>query len=168
MITVYIYAVKRNYPYEAKRASFKKMCVSFKDAFFALLAPVIILFGILTGIFTPTEAGVVAVVYCFIVTFFIHKTLKLKKLLPMLVGTGVTTALILVIMGAASVFGWLVTMENIPTLIRDMIMGATDKQWVVLLIMNIAFLIAGCFFDICAIILSIYPNGPACVKGFSH
>jgi tripartite ATP-independent transporter DctM subunit len=166
MITVYIFAVRRNYPYEARRASIKEMCLSFKDAFFALLAPVIILFGILTGIFTPTEAGVVAVVYCFIVTFFIHKTLKIKQLLPMLVGTGVTTALILVIMGAASVFGWLVTMENVPTLIRDLIMGATDKQWVVLLIMNIAFLIAGCFFDICAIILVFTPMVLPVLKAF--
>ena len=157
MITVYIFAVKRNYPYDAKRASLKEMWVSFKKASFALLAPVIIFFGIVTGVFTPTEAGVVAVVYSFVVTYFIYKTIKLKQLIPMFVGTAATTALIMVIMGAASVFGWLVTMENIPAVIRDLIMGATDKQWVVLLILNIAFLIAGCFFDICAIILVFTP-----------
>ncbi len=74
-----------------------------------------------------------------------------------MVGSAVTSALILVIMGAASVFGWIVTMENVPVLIRDLIMSATDQQWVVLIILNVVFLIAGCFFDICAIILVFTP-----------
>jgi tripartite ATP-independent transporter DctM subunit len=75
----------------------------------------------------------------------------------MMVGAAVTSSLILVIMGAAAVFGWIVTMENVPALIRDAIMAATDQQWVVLIILNIVFLIAGCFFDICAIILVFTP-----------
>ena len=166
MITVYIFAVKRNYPYDAKRASFKEMWAAFRKSFFALLAPVIIFFGIVTGVFTPTEAGVVAVVYSFVVTCFIYRTIKLKQILPMLVGTAATTAMILVIMGAASVFGWLVTMENIPETVRNLIMGATDKQWVVLLILNIAFLLAGCFFDICAIILVFTPMILPVLKAF--
>ena len=157
MLAIYYFAVRRNYPHDAHRAPLKVMWDSFKKSFFALMTPVIILGGIVSGVFTPTEAAVVAVVYAFFISFFIYRTLTLKQLLPMLVGAAVTSAMILVIMGAASVFGWIVTMENVPAMIRDVIMSATDKQWVVLLILNIVFLIAGCFFDICAIILVFTP-----------
>lgn len=157
MVAIYYYAVKRNYPRDARRAPFIQIWTSFKRSFFALMTPVIILGGIVSGVFTPTEAAVVAVVYAFLISFFIYRTLTLKQLLPMLVGASVTSAMILVIMGAASVFGWIVTMENVPALIRDAIMSATDKQWVVLLILNLVFLLAGCFFDICAIILVFTP-----------
>jgi len=166
MVTVYIFAVKRNYPREAKRASIGEMWKGFKKAFFALMAPVIILGGILSGVFTPTEAGVVAVVYSFVVTYFVYRTLKLRQFIPMFVGTAVTTALILVIMGAASVFGWLITMEDVPSKIRDLILAATNQQWVVLLLLNIAFLILGCFFDICAIILVFTPMILPVLKAF--
>ncbi len=166
MVTVYIYAVKRNYPRDLRRASLREMWAGFKKAFFALLAPVIIFGGIVSGVFTPTEAGVVAVVYSFIVTFFIYRTLKLRQLVPMFVGTGVTTALILVIMGAASVFGWLITMEDVPSKIRDLLLATTSSPWVILLLLNIAFLILGCFFDICAIILVFTPMILPVLKAF--
>lgn len=157
MITVYFYAVRRKYPHDANRAPWAEIWKSFKHSIWALMTPVIILGGIVTGIFTPTEAAVVAVVYAFVISFFIYRTLQFKDLLKMMVGSAVTSALILVIMGAASVFGWIVTMENIPALIRDFIMSTTDQQWVVLIILNLVFLVAGCFFDICAIILVFTP-----------
>ena len=157
MAAIYYYSVKRNYPVDPHMASLRAICKSFKNSFFALMAPVIILGGIISGIFTPTEAAVVAVVYAFIVSFFIYRVLKFKQILPMIVTSAVTTALILVIMGAASVFGWIVTLENIPILIRDLIISTTNKQWVALLILNVVFLLAGCFFDICAIILVFTP-----------
>ncbi len=166
MVAVYVFAIKRNYPREAKRASIGEMWKGFKKAFFALLAPVIILGGLISGVFTPTEAGVVAVVYSFVVTYFIYRTLELKQFIPMFVGTAGTTALILVIMGAASVFGWLITMEDVPSKIRDLILAATNQQWVVLLLLNIAFLILGCFFDICAIILVFTPMILPVLKAF--
>ena len=157
MAAVYYYAVKRNYPRDAKMPPFSQIWESFKRSVWALLTPCIILGGIVSGVFTPTEAAVVAVVYAFLISFFIYRTLRLKDLLPMMVGAAITSAMILVIMGAASVFGWIVTMENVPAMIRDAITSATDKQWVVLLILNLAFLLAGCFFDICAIILVFTP-----------
>lgn len=157
MAAIYYYSVKRKYPVDPHMASLRAIWKSFKNSFFALMAPVIILGGIISGIFTPTEAAVVAVVYAFIVSFFIYRVLKLKQILPMIVASATTTALILVIMGAASVFGWIVTLENIPILIRDLIMNTTNQQWVALIILNIIFLLAGCFFDICAIILVFTP-----------
>ncbi|MCG8640324.1 MAG: TRAP transporter large permease [Desulfobacterales bacterium] len=157
MAAIYYYAVRRNYPHDARRATLSMIWQSFKRSSWALMTPVIILGGIVSGVFTPTEAAVVAVVYAFVISFFVYRTLKLRDLLKMMVGSAVTSAMILVIMGAASVFGWIVTMENIPVLIRDFIMSTTDQQWVVLILLNAVFLIAGCFFDICAIILVFTP-----------
>jgi C4-dicarboxylate transporter, DctM subunit len=157
MIMVYCYAVKRNYPRDSKRASLSLILSTLKSATPALITPVIILGGIMTGIFTPTEAGVVAVVYGLIISLFVYKTLRFAQLPAMFVGAAVMTGLILVIMGAASVFGWVVTIENIPLLIKNALLSATDKQWVLLLILNFSFLLAGCFFDICAIILVLTP-----------
>ncbi|MFV0438219.1 MAG: TRAP transporter large permease [Desulfopila sp.] len=157
MVAVYFYAVRRNYPRDPRMASFATIWQSFKRSFWALMTPGIILGGIISGVFTPTEAAVVAVVYAFLISFFVYRTLQLKDLLPMMVGAATTSAMILIIMGAASVFGWIVTMENVPSLIRDVIVSATDQQWVVLLILNLVFLLAGCFFDICAIILVFTP-----------
>ncbi len=157
MVTVYYYAVKKNYPVDSRRASFRAIWTSFKKSFFALITPLIILGGIISGIFTPTEAAVVAVVYAFIVTFFVYKSLNLRQLGRIIIGSAATTALILVVMGAASVFGWIITVENLPSQIRDLITGITNQQWVVLLILNIVFLLAGCIFDVCAIILVFTP-----------
>ena len=154
---VYFFAVRRNYPRDLKRASLSEIWESFRRSFWALVTPVIIIGGIILGIFTPTEAAVVAVVWGFMVAVFIYKTLGLKDIVPMIISSVTTTALILVIMGAASVFGWLMTMENVPVLLRDLVVGATDKQWVVLLLLNVAFLILGCFFDISAIVLVFTP-----------
>lgn len=157
MIAVYFYAIYRNYPYDARRAPWSTIWQSFKHSSWALMTPVIILGGIVSGVFTPTEAAVVAVVYAFFISVCVYRTLRLKDLLKMMAGAAVTSALILVIMGAAAVFGWIVTMENVPALIRDSIMAATDQRWAVLIILNVVFLIAGCFFDICAIILVFTP-----------
>jgi tripartite ATP-independent transporter DctM subunit len=167
MIAVYLLAIKNNYPRDSHRAPIQEIWKSFKNSVFALMTPAIILGGIVSGVFTPTEAAVVAVVYSFVISFFIYRSLNLSQLLPMLVGASVTSALILLIMGAASVFGWIVTMENVPNLIRDLIISATDKQWVVLLILNIVFLLAGCFFDICAIILVFTPMILPVLKAFN-
>lgn len=166
MVAVYYLADRYNFPKDEKRAPLKEVWSAFKNSFFALLTPAIILGGIIFGIFTPTEAAVVAVVYALFISFFIYHTLTVKQLLPMLVGSAVTSGMILVIMGAAAVFGWIITMENVPILIRNLIMHATTHQWVVLLILNAVFLIAGCFFDICAIILVFTPMILPVLKAF--
>ena len=157
MVGIYIVAIKKNLPRDPSRAPLKVIVSSFKKSFLALMTPVIILGGIISGVFTPTEAAVVAVIYTFMVSYFIYKTINLKMIIPMAVNAAMTSAMILVITAAASVFGWLVTMENIPQLIQQTISTATDQQWVVLLILNIMFFTAGMFFDIAAILLVLTP-----------
>ena len=166
MIVVYIIAHKRNYPKEPKRAPFSEIWSSFVKAFPALMTPVIILGGMAFGIFTPTEAAVVAVAYAYLLGFFVYRSLKISNIPQQLLRTVETTALVLAIMGAASVFGWIMTMENIPNFLRDMITGYTTDPRVVIFLFIILFLILGCLFDIGAILLVITPMVIPIVKAY--
>jgi tripartite ATP-independent transporter DctM subunit len=166
MIMVYLISLKKELPKSPKMSPFSLIWGSFKKAFPAVLTPIIILGGIVTGIFTPTEAAVVAVIYSYLLGFVIYRTLKISDVFPMLVNVACTTAIILAIMGAASVFGWVITLENIPNQIRDIVIGFTDKAWVVMLLLIVAFTIAGCFFDIGAILLVITPMVVPLVKAY--
>lgn len=157
MVLVYIISKKRNYPKSPKRAPLSEIVASFKRAFPALLTPIIIIGGMASGIFTPTEAGVVAVLYAYFLGFFVYRTLKLSDLFPMFLRTAWTTSLILSIMGAATVFGWIITLENIPNFIRDAVLGFTNDSRVVIFIFIVFFTILGCFFDIGAILLVMTP-----------
>jgi tripartite ATP-independent transporter DctM subunit len=166
MIVVYVISKRRGYPKEPKRAPFSEIWQSFAKAFPALMTPVIILGGMMTGIFTPTEAAVVAVIYAYALGFFVYRTLRISHIFPGLLRTCYTTALVLAIMGAASVFGWVMTMENIPNVMRDLILGLTHNPKVVLFLFIVLFLLLGCFFDIGAIILVITPMVIPIVKAY--
>ena len=165
MIVIYFLSRKRNYPrftFPGFRAVFK----SFTEAILALLTPVIIMGGIISGVFTPTESGVVAVVYTFCLSFLYYKDLKIDDLLPILHDVAISTGLILIILGGASLFSWVITLENAHEVIRSLIVGLTDQQWVVLLILNILLLIAGCFFGQISIMLVLTPMIVPLAKSF--
>ena len=157
LITVYVFSVLRKYPYDTERASLKKILYHFRRSIWALITPVIILSGIVLGIFSPTEAAGVAVVWAFFVSIVIYKTITLKDMVPMVIGAVITSAMILFIMGAAAVFGWIITVENAPILLRDLLLSTTDQRWIILLVLIVAYLILGCFFDISAIVLVFTP-----------
>ena len=84
----------------------------------------------------------------------------------MLINAVMTTAIIMLITGAAAVFGWIITTENVPTLLRELLLGITDQRWVILLVLNIVLLILGCFFDITAIVLVFTPVILPVLKAF--
>ncbi len=157
LVTVYIFSTIRKYPYDAKKASLRQIFSHFKRSIWALITPAIILSGIVFGIFTPTEAAVVAVVWAFLVSIIIYKTITLKDMIPMLIGAVMTSAMILFIMGAAAVFGWIITIENAPNILRDLLLSTTDQPGVILLFLIIGYLILGCFFDISAVVLVFTP-----------
>lgn len=129
------------------RASFKDFLASFKDAFWGLMSPVIVLGGIYSGIFTPTEAAAVAVIYSFIVGVFIYKELDFKKLIQTLSETAVTTGIILLIIMNAGVFAWLLTQQGIAAQLTEMALALTTNKYIMLFVINIIFLIAGCLMD---------------------
>lgn len=156
MITSYIFAKKRNLPSEP-RASFQEIVRSFLDSILAIMTMVIIMGGILTGVFTATEASVVAALYSFIVGFFIYKEITRKDIMPILVQTGVTTGMVILCVATASSFGWILGAERIPVKLAQAIFSLSENTYVILTLMNLLLLFMGTFLDIAPIIIIVVP-----------
>lgn len=147
MITCYIVSKKKGYKGKAEKSSLKDILKSFKDAFWAILSPVIILGGIYSGYFTPTEAAVISVVYSFIIGVFIYKELDLKgayaSFKDAIVVNGATTFMV----GLSTAFAAYLTMEQIPAMIANVITGLTSNGIVLLLLINLFLILVGMFID---------------------
>lgn len=130
-----------------EKASKEERWQAFKDAIWGLLTPVIILGGIYGGIFTPTEAAGVAVVYGLFVGVFIYKEIKIRELWDIFVESAVSSGTVLYIVAAASVFAWLLTTSHIASNISSGLLAFGTNKAVMLLIINFIFLVAGCFLD---------------------
>ncbi len=137
--------------------SFKRMLIAFKDSFFALLTPVIIIGGIYGGIFTPTEAAAVAAVYGILVGLFIYKELKIKDFPKILFQAVIGTTLIMFIVGAAKVFGWMLTNLEIPHRLGLYIVSITSSPVVFLMAMNVLLLIIGTLVNASAAVIILTP-----------
>lgn len=129
------------------KMSSKDRWSAFKDAFWGLMTPVIILGGIYAGVFTPTEAAGIAVIYGLIVGIFIYKEIKLKDLYHIFMESAVSSATVMFIIGAAAVFAWILTTSQIASQLSQMVLAISDNKYIILLLINIIFLIAGCFLD---------------------
>jgi len=140
---VYVIARKRSYKIYT-RAKWKELWIAFKNAFLALLTPIILLGGILFGIVMPTEAAVVAVAYAIFLGMFIHKEYKVHDLLRIFLNVGRSTGALIFILTTASVFGWILAYEGVPGTIAKTLSGITHNKFLILLIFNIVFLIIGC------------------------
>lgn len=135
----------------------KNLWKAFADSFLALLMPVIILGGIYKGYFTPTEAAVVAVVYGFILGFVIYREIKLKNLVDILGKSAVTTAIILLIVGFASIFAHILTLNQVPQTVSGLISQVADNPIVFLLLVNLLLLVTGMFMETLASIIILAP-----------
>ncbi|WP_434122292.1 TRAP transporter large permease [Salinicoccus roseus] len=138
---------KNNYVIKDNKADFKTFILSFKDALLALLMPVIIIGGIISGIFTATESGVIAVVYALLIGIFVYKEIKIKDIWAILKNSALTTTGIIFLIGSASVFIWYINFESIPEQLMSLLGFAADNPILLLLIINIILLIAGTFID---------------------
>lgn len=156
ILTVYIIAKKRDYKPEPRK-SLSELFAAFKEAFWALLMPLIILGGIYGGFFTPTEAAGIAVGYAFIVGVLIYKEIKVKQLAQILVQSSVTTATIMFIIASAGLFGWIITRENIPQLVTQFFTGISDSPFIFLLLVNLFLLIVGMFMETNASLIILAP-----------
>jgi len=164
MIVVSRISKKRNYTM-SEGFSGKKVAVEFKSSIWALLAPVIILGGILWGVFTPTEAAAVAVIYSFFVGKFIFREIAWKDLPGILFQSGITTGAILLIISLANVFAWVIAANQIPVKLSALFLSATSNPYVFLLIVNILLLIVGMFMETGAAIILLAPIlAPIAVK----
>lgn len=156
MLVAYFIAIKRKYASD-KKSSLKEIFDSFLKAFPALLMPIIILGGIYGGIFTPTEAAVVAIVYALVIEIFYYKGLKIKDLPHIFAESALEGSLILFIIATASGFSWVLTSAQIPYMITKNILSITSNPIVLLLLMNIILLITGCIMDTNVAILILTP-----------
>jgi C4-dicarboxylate transporter DctM subunit len=122
-----------------------RLIVQAKDAIWALFAPIIILGGIYSGIFTPTESAIVATVYSLIIGVFIYKSLTYQEIYRSFVQSGIVSATIMFIIDSAGVFGWILTVNNIPHLITEIMLGFVASKLTLLLVVNVVY---GDHFDI--------------------
>lgn len=129
------------------KSSRKERWNTFKDAFWGILTPVIILGGIYTGVFTATESAGIAAVYGLIVGMFIYRKIKLKDLWQIFVDSAVSTAVVMFIIATASVFAYVLTTNGVPQMMSSAIIAFTDSKILLLLLMNVILLFAGCFLD---------------------
>lgn len=156
MIMIYFLADRYHTPIE-KRASFKEMIHSFFSAFWALLTPAIILGGIFFGIFTPTEAAVIASVYAIILGFFIYREMTFKQFMDAVKRSMVSTVQVMFIVVAATLFAWILANEKVPQAVAAYILGLTDNYYLILLAINIVLLIVGMFMETIASINILVP-----------
>lgn len=156
MVTCYILAVRRNYPREPWKG-IGEVARGGVDAFWAILMTFIILFGIVGGVFTPTEAAIISSAYALGVGLLIYRGLSLSQIPRILIDSGVSAASIILLVGFANVFGWILTSERIPQTIATALLGISENKYVIILLMNILLLIVGTFMETIAALLILIP-----------
>ncbi|MDR1966552.1 MAG: TRAP transporter large permease [Synergistaceae bacterium] len=147
MIVCYALSKNRGYEGTGHVCTAWEVWASFKDAFFALLMPVIILGGIYSGVFTATEAAVVAVVYCIVVSVFVYREMTWKQVYEAFSSVVEINGVTLFMMGFTVMFASYLTLENIPSSIASFIMSISDNKFIILLIINFFLLLVGCVID---------------------
>ena len=156
MIVSYIFAIKRNYPKERKYTLKEALQIS-KDAILGLLTAIIIIGGVISGIFTATESAAIAVVYAFIITFFVYREIPLKVFPRILYNSLKTLAMVMALIAAASAFGWLMAYLRIPAKATEALLSITHNKVLLLLLINVLLLLLGMIMDMAPLILITTP-----------
>lgn len=157
MAVAYILARKHNYGTKRPLVSFRELISSTRGAIIPMIMPVIILGGILSGVFTPTEAAAIAVGYAIVVGLFILRTIKMKDLPAIFFRSMVTTSTILMVMACANVFSWILGTQQIPQQLAAEISSWTSNPYLLLLLINLILLLVGCFLEGTAAIIIMVP-----------
>jgi len=156
MITVYILSRKRGYP-KGTWQGFGEVLRSSRAAFWALMMTVLILYGIVGGVFTPTEASIVAAIYAFVVGLFVYKGFRLRDLPGIVLESAIGSGALILLVGFANVFGWILTSEQIPQAIAQAMLSVTDNKYLILLMVNVLLLIVGTFMETIAALIILFP-----------
>lgn len=155
-IMVEIKARKNNYPYQ-KWQGFKVLFKAFIEAFWALMAPVILLLGIMLGIFTPTEAATVSAFYALILGLFVYKEFKIEELPKLMLMAVSTNGVVLALVMTAMAFGYSLTIAQIPQMAGNSLLVLTSNPYIILLLINIFLLFIGLFMEATAAMLILIP-----------
>ena len=156
MFAAYVVAVKRNYP----RGSFpgwRSFLWAFAAAIPGMLAAVIIVAGVLSGVFTPTESSGVAVVYTILIAVFVYRSLSWDEFVGAVTASVRTTAMVMMVIGAAAAFGWLLALLEAPSQLAELLRGITENPLLLLLMINIVLLLLGTFMDMAPLIIITTP-----------
>ncbi|AZO93301.1 TRAP transporter large permease subunit [Iocasia frigidifontis] len=143
MVMAYIISKKKDHPYREGKVSSKEFWVVTKKAIYSLIMPIIIVGGIFSGLFTPTEAAAIAVAYALVIGFLVFKSLSLEDLQKSLIKSGITTSVIIMIIGAANVFGWALSIERIPQFLASFLLSLDLTKVTFLLLVNAFLLFMG-------------------------
>jgi len=154
-LLIFFIAKKRNYP--VHKFDMKEILVSGKEAFLSLMTPVIIIGGIWTGVFSPTEAACVAVVYALILSVIVYREVSFAQFCKNVRQTVADGAGILLIVCGAASFSWLVTMLGLTNMLSQALTSMTDNKYIMLFILNIAFLLIGMFMEALAVMTITVP-----------
>ncbi|MDO5054344.1 MAG: TRAP transporter large permease subunit [Pasteurella oralis] len=139
------------------KASKEELCISFKNSIWALMLPVIIIGGFRSGIFTPTEAGAVAAFYALIVSLFVYKELKIKQLYNVILAAAKTTAVVMFLVAAAQVTGWLITIAELPHMMTELLEPLIDTPTLLLIVIMLSVFVIGMVMDLTPTVLILTP-----------
>lgn len=157
MVACYFISKKKKYPKKEHRAGLKEMIISFYQTLPALFMPIIILGGILSGVFTATESAAIAVLYAIIVAIFFLKTLKFRDLPSIFLETAKTTSSVLFIVAVSTVLAWILTVMQLPQRMAAYFLSYANTTFLFLLFSNILLLITGCLLDLTAGLIIMVP-----------
>ena len=166
LVTTFV-ALKRDLPRSEKWPTFKEIIHDFWPALPALIAPAFLVFGMLSGYFTPTEAGSVTVVYVLVISSTFYRELTWEHVVSAFADTIRNTASILLILSASALFGWILAVEGLPQAVSKAFLTIGSEPWVLLILVNIILLVAGMFLDSTTATLLIIPiiAGPVVMSG---
>ncbi len=156
MIVSYIIAVKRNYP-KGDKVAFKEAIRITIDAAWGMMTAVIIIFGVVGGVFTATESAAVAAVYAAFVTFVIYREIPLKAMSGILANSLKTLSMVLALLACSNAFAWLLSYLQIPNLVTTALLGLTTNKIILLLLINVMLLCLGCIMDMAPLIMITTP-----------
>ena len=156
MSLCYVISIRRGYPCE-ERATLAQLWYSFVQALLPLIAPAIIIGGIMAGLFTATEAGCVAAIYALIVGVFVYREIQLHQLMRIVIDSMLTTASVVFIIASASAFAYLLSFYRAPHLTAEFLSRVTSNPTLMVLLINLAYIVLGCFLDAASIIVMTIP-----------
>ncbi len=155
MVTAYVISVRKNFPRQDWQGA-GEVLRAFGGAFWALAMTFLIIYGLLSGLATPTETAVVASIYAFFVGAFIYRELPISKVPTIITDSAVSSAGILALVGFANVFGWILVSERIPQAIADGVLSFTDNRFLVILLINVLLLFVGMFMETIAALIILF------------
>ena len=155
LITTYIIATKREFPRQ-RWMGFRYVGSSFLGAFWALAMSALIIGGMISGLMTPTETAVIACIYAIIVGVFLYRELPVRMIPKIIVDSAISSAAILVLVGFANVFGWILVSEQIPQTIASAVLTVTSNKYVIILLINLLLLFVGMFMETIAALIILF------------